>query len=98
MPPELSDAPNGDPESRIQKGNSLQLSQYDMGYQYFQDSAKQKNVKVIGSGLRPDTSQLDWAVVFQLHFNWAVWIENNNPSGFPIKNVTADPERNIPES
>ena len=90
MPPELSGAPNGDPESQIQTGNSLQLSQYDMGFQYFQDSAKQKQVKILGSGFRPDTPQLDWAVVFQLHLNWAFWIENNNPSGFPIKNVTGE--------
>ncbi|KAL8749095.1 MAG: hypothetical protein Q9199_007900 [Rusavskia elegans] len=95
MPTELSGALNGDPESQIQKGNSLQLSQYDMGFQYFQDSAKQKQVEIAGSGLRPDTPRLDWAVVFQLHLNWAFWIENNNPSGFPIKNVKADPERNI---
>ncbi|KAL8675091.1 MAG: hypothetical protein Q9168_000462 [Polycauliona sp. 1 TL-2023] len=86
----LSGAPNGDPEAQIYKGNKLQLSQYDMGFQYFQDPAKQKQVDIEGSGLRPDTSQLDWAVVFSLHLNWAFWITNNNPSGFPIKNVTGE--------
>ncbi|KAL8933183.1 MAG: hypothetical protein Q9216_006482 [Gyalolechia sp. 2 TL-2023] len=95
MPPELPSAPNGDPDAQIQKGNSLTLSDYDMAFQYFQDSAKQKQVEIAGSGGRPDTSRLDWAVVFQLHLNWAFWISENNPSGLPIKNVTGDPERNI---
>lgn len=88
--PKLSGAPNGDPEAQIQDGNSLLLSPYDMGFQYFQDPAKQKQVMLEGSGPRPDTSRLDWALAFQLHLNWAFWIENNNPSGFPIKNDTGE--------
>ncbi|KAL8998360.1 MAG: hypothetical protein Q9169_002573 [Polycauliona sp. 2 TL-2023] len=68
---------------------------YDMGFQYFQDSAKQKQDGV-GRAFRPHTQpQLDWAVVFSLHLNWAWWIGGNNPSGLPIENVTADPEKHI---
>ncbi|KAI4230201.1 MAG: hypothetical protein LQ349_006286 [Xanthoria aureola] len=90
MPPELTGAQNGDPEWQTQTGNSLQLSQYDMGFQYFQDSAKQQQIKIAYSGFRPDTPQLNWAVVFKLHLHVAFWIEKNNPSGFPIKNVTGE--------
>jgi hypothetical protein len=62
---------------------------YDMAFQYFSDSAKQQQVdNHLGSGFTSDTSKLNWAMVFQLHPNWAFWIKNNNPSGFPIKSDT----------
>ena len=85
LPPKLSGAPSSDPDAQIQKGNSM----YDMAFQYFNDSAKQQQIdNHLGKGITNDTSQLNWAMVFQLHLNWAFWIENNNPSGFPIKNAT----------
>ncbi|KAL9594914.1 MAG: hypothetical protein Q9219_006769 [cf. Caloplaca sp. 3 TL-2023] len=95
--PEPTEGVKGNPATRIEDDNSLLLSPYDMGFQYFQDPAKQKQVVIEGTGSRPDTYRLDWAVVFQLHLNWAFWIDNNNPSGVPIKNETGEinPEGSI---
>ena len=87
LPANLSGAQDGDPDAQIQKGNSMFLTPYDMAFQYFYDTAKYKQIDShLGNVIRDDTHQLNWAVAFNLHLNWAFWIENNNPSGFPIQN------------
>ena len=87
LPANLSGAPNGDPDTQIQKGNSMLLTPYDMAFQYFYDTAKHKQIDShLGNVIEDDKHQLNWAVAFNLHLNWAFWIENNNPSGFPIQN------------